>query len=503
MKISLKDQAEISPALPMQCAATFTGSALPLEFVDIPGEIGGAAVVAVAVTVTNADGVAATAPCEHAGGVWRVAFAASCFEHYGFVERGASVALTLRDGSGNERGMVLAVGDLEVKRSSPSAAPGDPEKSYQIKGEDIFVKTRVIDDVQHYARQEMSYDAEMGAWGADWLGDYILEDGEFIPYEAPTGGGVTTAAVALLMLLAPFFASAVTATKGYVDRKDGEVAAAATNYTDSAISQIPAPDFSPSNATLVATIEETSPAPGDYATVSNKAMTALQSYTETDPTIPGWAKAPSKPTYTAAEVGALGIHGEQTITGTGSQEITFTFGSAVPYFKLTDSYGNTTYIEADDSSVLRSPIWLKLPAVDGTFALKSEIPSAFSYTVITNAPWLTSFTETDPTVPRWAKFETQPLPPDYSNVSNKAMNALQSYTETDPTIPGWAKAASKPTYTAAEVGATTPADVTAAIREQSLGGIWDAELEVWWTPRMKNGSLTYEATTNVNLNAGN
>ncbi len=278
MKISLKDQTKISPALPMQCAATFTGSALPLEFVDIPDEIGGAAVVAVATTVTNADGAAATAPCEHAGGVWRVTFAASCFEHYGFVERGVSVALTLRDGSGNERRMVLAVGDLEVKRSSPSAAPGDPEKSYQIKGEDIFVKTRVIDDVQHYAHQEMSYDAEMGAWGADWLGDYILVDGEFVPFQAAGGTAATVATALLALLLVPFSAFGITATKEYVDRKDGEIAQAATNYTDSAIAEIPAPDFSPSNATLVATIEATSPAPGDYATVSNKAMTALQEH---------------------------------------------------------------------------------------------------------------------------------------------------------------------------------------------------------------------------------
>lgn len=35
------------------------------------------------------------------------------------------------------------------------------------------------------------------------------------------------------------------------------------------------------------------------------ADTALQSYTETDPTVPSWAKASSKPTYTASEVGAL------------------------------------------------------------------------------------------------------------------------------------------------------------------------------------------------------
>ena len=36
-----------------------------------------------------------------------------------------------------------------------------------------------------------------------------------------------------------------------------------------------------------------------------KADSALQSYTETDPTVPAWAKAKTKPTYTASEVGAL------------------------------------------------------------------------------------------------------------------------------------------------------------------------------------------------------
>ena len=36
-----------------------------------------------------------------------------------------------------------------------------------------------------------------------------------------------------------------------------------------------------------------------------KADTALQGFTETDPTVPAWAKEPAKPTYTAAEVGAI------------------------------------------------------------------------------------------------------------------------------------------------------------------------------------------------------
>lgn len=36
-----------------------------------------------------------------------------------------------------------------------------------------------------------------------------------------------------------------------------------------------------------------------------KADTALQSFTESDPTVPSWAKQSTKPTYTASEVGAL------------------------------------------------------------------------------------------------------------------------------------------------------------------------------------------------------
>ena len=51
---------------------------------------------------------------------------------------------------------------------------------------------------------------------------------------------------------------------------------------------------------------------------------------------------------------------------------------------------------------------------------------------------------------------------DYSDLSNVPTNVssftndagyLTSYTETDPTVPAWAKASTKPTYTAAEVGA--------------------------------------------------
>ena len=62
----------------------------------------------------------------------------------------------------------------------------------------------------------------------------------------------------------------------------------------------------------------------DLATIRSGAAlgaTALQSYTETDPTVPSWAKAASKPSYTASEVGALPdttvIPTESTVTGWG------------------------------------------------------------------------------------------------------------------------------------------------------------------------------------------
>lgn len=45
----------------------------------------------------------------------------------------------------------------------------------------------------------------------------------------------------------------------------------------------------------------------DVQTSLGKADTALQSFTESDPTVPAWAKESTKPTYTAAEVGALSL----------------------------------------------------------------------------------------------------------------------------------------------------------------------------------------------------
>lgn len=47
-------------------------------------------------------------------------------------------------------------------------------------------------------------------------------------------------------------------------------------------------------------------------------------------------------------------------------------------------------------------------------------------------------------------------------LGSNTITPLTSFTESDPTVPSWAKASSKPTYTASEVGAVATTDVGAA-----------------------------------------
>ena len=85
---------------------------------------------------------------------------------------------------------------------------------------------------------------------------------------------------ALAAILTAAAAPVRTATENFVTNKIAEAVAA-----------IPAPDYSTNNTALVETIQAKAPAPGNYAAVSNKAMTALQSFTEIDPRFTAWADA--------------------------------------------------------------------------------------------------------------------------------------------------------------------------------------------------------------------
>lgn len=121
---------------------------------------------------------------------------------------------------------------------------------------------------------------------------------------------------------------------------------------------------------------------------------------ETDPTVPQWAKAQNKPTYTATEVGALPDD------------------TPIPS-KVSDLQNDSGFLIAETDPTV--PSWAK----------QSSKPTYTAQEV-------------------GALPADTPIPSKVSDLQNDS-GFLSS--ETDPTVPSWAKAAQKPTYTAQEVGA--------------------------------------------------
>lgn len=89
---------------------------------------------------------------------------------------------------------------------------------------------------------------------------------------------------------------------------------------------------------------------------------------------------------------------------------------------------------------------------------------------------------------------------DFTNADKAKLNsALQSYTETDPTVPAWAKADKKPIYTASEVGAlpnTTviPTALAGLAEDATHRVVTDAEKTAW--NAKSNFSGNYNDLTN-------
>ena len=124
-------------------------------------------------------------------------------------------------------------------------------------------------------------------------------------------------------------------------------------------------------------------------------------------------------------------------------------------------------VEAPVDSVNGKTGAVVLDAEDvGALPDSTVIPSKVS-DLQNDSGFITGYTETDPTVPAWAKASTKPtytaqevgalpsstvIPTKTSDLQNDS-GYITGYTETDPTVPSWAKQASKPTYTASEVGA--------------------------------------------------
>lgn len=153
---------------------------------------------------------------------------------------------------------------------------------------------------------------------------------------------------------------------------------------------------------------------------------------------------------------------------------------------ITDKDGTTTATVSDGSAADEvDPIFLAsaaagIASADIT-AWNNKSDFSGSYTDLTDKPsipsktsdltndsgYITGYTETDPTVPSWAKASSKPtytasevgalpdttvIPTKVSELQNDS-GFITGYTETDPTVPSWAKASTKPSYTASEVGA--------------------------------------------------
>ena len=174
----------LSSALPLRCAYLFTGSAVPVRVASVPAVLDGRRVTGVVVSVTNADGVTLSVPCELRDGDWYTLLSAANFAHYGFVRNGQKVYVQLGDDT-----QLLGVGDVEIIQAQSEAAPGSANTFYAVKGSDCYIKSVVVNGMQHYVKQTVMFDPEIG-WGADWSGDYILDDsGEFIEVVNQEGEG--------------------------------------------------------------------------------------------------------------------------------------------------------------------------------------------------------------------------------------------------------------------------------------------------------------------------
>ena len=179
--------------------------------------------------------------------------------------------------------------------------------------------------------------------------------------------------------------------------------------------------------------------------------TGTVALTSNIPSVPSWALQSSKPTYTAAEVGAVPLtsNGNITITNTGKSTSTIQF------------------INDDDN-----PGLIKILAEEVRI---NGIPTPTSNNQAVNKKYVDDSiaTITHPT-----------------NISafNNDVGYLTSFTETDPTVPAWAKAATKPTYTASEVGAAASNHTHSRIF--SYAGSGDGYVEV------SSNYAVIEASTN-------
>lgn len=220
---------------------------------------------------------------------------------------------------------------------------------------------------------------------------------------------------------------------------------AVSNRTDDLIQAVsPTPDFTTGNETLVATIAATAPAPGDYATVSNRAMSALQSHQSLRPSTNYTDEALSAFAATGAVARAT-AYGTATrwtdASGDVWEELDVWSGDNVSLIR----YEANQWRSKDDDS------WMSFNNGTWTAGIdaRADIFSCTGH-------------EDDTSLTMQGDYGTITLTRGIATnlVGRVAMtnDIPATVEEEDPTVPDWAKAENKPQYSAGEVGAYPSAD---------------------------------------------
>lgn len=155
----------------------------------------------------------------------------------------------------------------------------------------------------------------------------------------------------------------------------------------------------------------------------------ITGYTETDPTVPSWAKASSKPSYTASEVGAVPT--SRTVNGKAlSSNITLSASdvSALPSSTviptITDTYSGTSS-DGMSGKAVKSAI----DALDGTVSGTAGAGKTLTAFSQTDGKVSATFGNISITKSQVSDFPT--IPSKTSDLTNDS-GYITGYTETDP-----------------------------------------------------------------------
>lgn len=259
-----------------------------------------------------------------------------------------------------------------------------------------------------------------------------------------------------------------------------------------ALRMLPSPGFTPNVISFPAraldfSVIDYTNAPWLLVDATNNFVTA-----ESDPTVPEWAKAATKPSYAWGEITSKPTFATVATSGSyndlSNKPTIPTVPANVSAFNNDAGY-LTSYTESDpvwesekeDYATMwdlddYATVWdlgdledradaLEAATNDLATAIGNTLGEAKSYTDEQIGFVQDSLTPLTSNLNSSIKSASVAS----TNYTDAATNALAqssaaafmpaSFTETDPTISAWAKAAQKPTYTASEVGAATAADV--------------------------------------------